>query len=615
MPHPSLGRRALLQAAIAAPAAGTLIGAAPAQAATGGGRFDRESPRFTIGVLPDTQYLFDEDRSDPAPVRQAFRFLTGERESRNIAFMTHLGDVTEHGTDEELGLASDAFKSLDGRLSYSVLAGNHDVNSGTDDQRGDTAYLKAFGPSRYARMSTFRGASPDGYNSYHVLDAGDRKWLVLALDWRISDMGLQWAQGVMDANRTLPAILTTHDLAWAGDDGVAALSQYGQRLWDGLIKRNDQIFLTLNGHYWPPGRTVLKNDAGHDVHVHIANYQDRYYGGAGMIRLYAFDLVRNVVDVETLSPWLLARDPDERTPLEAEHLELTGPVDRFSIEIDFDERFAGFAPRPTPPSRPAKAVMPKGTVAYWRFDAEGLAVAGTDGGVVPAGAVARDLTGGGNDLTMELLHASAPETLRWSAEHHEGQPAHASLRFDGGKNPDRGAVLRSAANAPINAMKFESGYTIEAFVKLPEPFEGDHAWMGILSWEGRSGDAGKSSGWSPDEPTCSLNLSPERFLQYVVYPTDRDADPTSWSHALPVGRWMHVAVVNDARRTVVYVDGSRIARNPSQPSRGISTLGRPFAIGGTQFALAYGQGYYGWIGDVRIVGRALKPREFLTPFA
>jgi hypothetical protein len=74
------------------------------------------------------------------------------------------------------------------------------------------------------------------------------------------------------------------------------------------------------------------------------------------------------------------------------------------------------------------------------------------------------------------------------------------------------------------------------------------------------------------------------------------------------------AVVNDARRTVVYVDGSKIARNPTQSSRGIPTLGRPFAIGGTQFALTYGQGYYGWIGDVRIMSRALKPREFLTPY-
>lgn len=146
------------------------------------------------------------------------------------------------------------------------------------------------------------------------------------------------------------------------------------------------------------------------------------------------------------------------------------------------------------------------------------------------------------------------ETLKWSAERHEGQPAHASLRFDGGQHPARGAILRSAPDAPVNGMTFESRYTIEACIKLPDPFEGDHA--------------------------------------------------------LPVGRWTHVAVVNDRRRTVVYVDGSKIARNPTQPS----TLGRPFAIGGTQFALTYGQGYHGWIGDVRIMSRALKPREFLTPY-
>lgn len=610
------GRRAMLRAALATPAvaaAGTLLGATPADAAAGG-RFDRDAPRFTVGVLPDTQYLFDEDRSDPAPVRQTFRFLTGERERRNIAFMTHLGDVTEHGTEHEFGLAGDAFRVIDGKVPYSVLAGNHDVRSGTDDQRGDSAYLRTFGPARYAGMPTFGGASPDGYNSYHVLDAGGRRWLVLALDWRISAKGIQWAQGVIDANSDVPVILTTHDLAWADQSGDAALSQFGQRLWNDLIRRNDQIFLTLNGHYWPPGRTVLKNDAGNDVHVHIVNYQDRYYGGAGMIRLYAFDLVRKVIDVETLSPWLLDRDPEDRTPLEAENLELTGPVDRFSLDIDFDRRFAGFAPRTPPAARPAQAVMPRGTVAYWRFDAEGLGSAGPDGAVVPVGTVVRDLTGGGNDLTAELLHDSAADALTWSPEHHEDQPAHASLRFDGGKNPDRGAVLRSAANAPINSMTFRSGYTIEAFVKLPDPFAGDHAWMGILSWEGRSGDAGKTSGWSPDEPTCSLNLSPERFLQYVVYPTDRDADPTSWSHAVPVGRWIHVAVVNDARRTVMYVDGSKIARNPAQPSKGITTLGRPFAIGGTQFALRYGQGYYGWIGDVRIVSRPLKPADFLSPF-
>ncbi|GHH94135.1 LamG-like jellyroll fold domain-containing protein [Streptomyces capillispiralis] len=617
----SLHRRSLLRAAVVVPAAGAVaagLDAAPAEAAgdgagAAGGRFDAESPRFALAVLPDTQYLFDADSADPAPLRATFRYLAAERSAANIAFMTHLGDVTEHGTEDEIGLAADTFGVLDGRVPYSVLAGNHDIKSSTDDQRGDSAYLAAFGPDRYRSMPTFGGASPDGYNSYHVLRAAGRRWLVLALDWRVSDRGLEWAQGGLDAHPTLPAVLTTHDIAWSGDDGEARLSGNGQRLWDRLIKGNDQIFLALGGHYWPPGRTVLTNDADNDVHIHITNYQDRYYGGAGMIRTYGFDLVRNVIDVETFSPWFLARDPEQRSPLAAETVELTGPTDRFSLSVDFEARFAGFAPVTPAKPRPARAVMPRGTLAYWRFDASGTDAAGTPGAAVADGTVVRDLTGNGNDLTVRRLHSSAADALTWSADHHRGQPAHASLRFDGGKNPDRGAILTTGARAALNSEKFLRGYTIETFVRLPEPFEGDHSWMGILSWEGRNAEAGKTTGWSPLEPTCSLNLSPERFLQFVVYPHRQDADPTSWSHAVPVGRWMHIAVVNDGRRTVMYVDGSRIARNPAQASTGIATLGKPFVLGATQFDEAFGQGFYGWMGDTRIVGRPLPVEEFLAP--
>ncbi|MFF3354888.1 LamG-like jellyroll fold domain-containing protein [Streptomyces sp. NPDC002917] len=624
--HPGPGRRSLLQAALAVPAvgaAGTVLGTQSAQAATaqsstagsGNHRFDTESPRFALAVLPDTQYLFDADSADPEPLKETFHYLVAQRQEANIAFMTHLGDVTEHGSEEEIGLAADTFRTIHGKVPYSVLAGNHDINSGTDDQRGDTAYLRAFGPQRFTSMPTFGGASPDGYNSYHVLQAAGREWLVLALDWRASEKGLAWAQGVLDAHPTLPAILTTHDIAWAEDNGQAHLSDNGQRLWDRIIRGNDQIFMALGGHYWPPGRTVLTNDAGHDVHVHITNYQDRYYGGAGMVRLYSFDLVRNVVDVETFSPWFLARDPEKRTPLEAETIELTGPVDRFSLDIDFAERFRGFAPVVPPAPRPASRVMPRGTVAYWRFDSSGLAGAGTAGSAVAAGTVARDLSGHGNDLRVQLLHDSASKALTRSGDHHAEQPAHASLRFDGGKSPDRGAILTTAAQAPLNSLTFTSGFTIETFIKLPEPFEGDHAWMGILSWEGRNGDAGKTTGWSTEEPTCSLNVTPERFLQFVLYPHVQDADPTSWSHALPVGRWTHIAVVNNGHRTVMYVDGSRIARNPSQPATGIATLGKPFVIGGTQFAEQFGQSFYGWIGDTRIVDRALTPKDFMAALA
>lgn len=85
-----------------------------------------------------------------------------------------------------------------------------------------------------------------------------------------------------------------------GDE--AEFSAHGKHLWDELIAENDQIFLTLNGHYWPAARTTRANATGHDVHLHITNYQNRYYGGSAMIRLYRFDLARNTIDVETISP-------------------------------------------------------------------------------------------------------------------------------------------------------------------------------------------------------------------------------------------------------------------------------------------------------------------------
>ena len=50
----------------------------------------------------------------------------------------------------EFGPLSEAFRLLDRRrVGYSVLAGNHDIDSSTDDQRGRTPYLDAFGPQRF----------------------------------------------------------------------------------------------------------------------------------------------------------------------------------------------------------------------------------------------------------------------------------------------------------------------------------------------------------------------------------------------------------------------------------------------------------------------------------
>ncbi|MFF8393153.1 LamG-like jellyroll fold domain-containing protein [Streptomyces sp. NPDC016172] len=598
-PQAGAGRRSFLRATAllgASAAAVTALPAAGAEAATSTWRPDPHSRRFTLAVMPDTQYLFDGPSIDKAPVEASLRYLLEHGSQENIVFLSHLGDLTQNGAKEEFAAIGEAFRLLDRRgVGYSVLAGNHDVKPSTTDQRGTTPYLDAFGPRRFKEQRTFGGASPDGYNSFHLFTAAGREWLVLALDWRLSPQGYAWAKDVLAQHPKTPVILTTHELVVEDD----TLSDYGQQLWDQLIEDHDQIFLTLNGHYWPAARATRRNAAGHDVHLHLTNYQNRYFGGAAMIRLYRFDLDRDVIDVETISPWILGRAKKGVNELERQEMELSGDADRFSVEIDFEKRFSGFAPVPARPARPVSKLLVPGTMAYWRFESP---VDSTDRTV-------RDLSGRGNDLSLVTVGGGA---LGWSADHHPDQPGHGSLEFQGFKSPLKGAYLRTVDDAPLNRATFEDGYTIEAFYRLPADWDPDHnAWSGLVSRTGTGGAAGKTAD-DPDEPLATLSLSNDREPQWAMRPLDQQGIATNWGQETPLETWWHLAVVNDGRHTTLYVEGCPVVRNPKASSVGITSVGLPWLLGGYEYGGKIDQILHGRLGDVRIVARALPVTSFMN---
>ncbi|MFF7647220.1 LamG-like jellyroll fold domain-containing protein [Streptomyces canus] len=590
------GRRGFLRATALLGAAATAGVALPAVAEAASGaswRPDPESRRFTLAVMPDTQYLFDGPSIDKAPVEASLRYLLEHGKDENIVFLSHLGDLTQNGAAPEFAAIGDAFRLLDRRgVGYSVLAGNHDVKSSTTDQRGATPYLDVFGPDRFKGHRTFGGASADGYNTYHLFRAAGREWMVLALDWRLSDQGYAWAKSVLAAHPKTPVILTTHELVVEED----SLSAYGQQLWDRLVKDHDQIFLTLNGHYWPAGRATRTNTAGNDVHLHLTNYQNRYFGGAAMIRLYRFDLDRGVIDVETVSPWILGRAGKGLNELERQEIELSGDADRFSVDIDFASRFAGFDPVPARAARPASRMLIPGTAAYWRFDS---AVSGT----------VRDQSGKGNDLTVVSVGGGS---LGWSADHHPDQPGHGSLEFQGYKSPLKGAYLQTVDKAPLNSRVFKDGYTIEVFYRMPADWDPDHnAWAGLVSRRGTGGAAGKT-GDDPDEPLATLSLSNDREPQWAMRPLNQDGIATNWGQETPLETWWHLAVVNDGRHTTLYVQGCPVVRNPKASAVGITSVGLPWLVGGYTYADKIDQIFHGRLGDVRIVSRALPVSSFMT---
>jgi hypothetical protein len=591
---------------------------------------DPESPRFTLAVMPDTQFLYwgSQGSVNSVPQVESFRYIignSGRRSGDNIVFMAHLGDLTEDAEASSFQYVSQAFDTLDSQgVAYSVLAGNHDVNSSTDDTRGPTPYLDTMGPQRFKNSPTFAGSDSTGYNTAHIFRAGGREWLLLAMDWRTSAGGFAWANQFISDHSDLPVILTTHEIAGptygdnvypyqSGDpDNNAALSSYGQTVWDSLVNGNDQIFLTLNGHYWPPGRFTMQNAAGNEVPVHITNYQNRYFGGGAMLRLYHFDLTRNIIDVETLSPWALSQPPEAHNVLAAQEARLTTAVDNFAVPVDFRERFSGFAPATLLAAvRPSSPAVIPGTLAYWRFDN-----GGANGTPVTSGQTIPDLSGHGNDLTTLVTVPGSPaDTLTWSDQYAPGQPGHGSLYFAGGQNPLQGAYLTTSANAPLNTETFTSGFTFEVFVKIPLDWNSDdNSWMAVLSRWGESGQAGKSGGdTDPNEPICTFSFSNDREPQWNAYPLNLTYPTTNWGQGLPEDTWWHLAVVNDGEHTVMYIDGCPTVDNPTLlTSNGITQLALPWALGGYEYAGVINQIFHGWVGDVRIVNRPLPVSEFMT---
>jgi hypothetical protein len=581
----------------------------------GGGYWSPGGQKFSIAVIPDTQYLFDEDRYDPQVLAKTFQWIIDHTREKNIVFTVQLGDIVNNGLATEFAQASQVFKILDNNgIQYAYSAGNHDINGSLyDNVRGPSPYLNYFGSNRAAQQRTYCGATPDGYNTCHIFSGGGQRFLLLALDWRASDATIAWAQSKLDEYKNVPTFITTHELIEPATDFLSdstplisdagLLSDYGQTLWDRLIKSNNQIFMTLNGHFWPPARAIMKNLAGNEVFMHITNYQDRFFGGSAMMRLYEFDLAEGTVDVQTFSPYWLSLPPSARSPLGKGEVRLTDAANQFTMNINFKERFAPLVPvKPLPPVAANKVVIP-GTLAYWRFE-------GQSGAPVPEGVLAvRDLSGNGNDLTRVTLPNGKASDMAYTQQFHAAQPSRGSL-FINGNASQGGAYLRTADKAPLNAETFKNGYTFEAFVRLPEDCCGVDPWMGLISRMGTQGDLGLTNVSDVQNPLVTLSVSPSLEFQWAVQPFAQPDLVTNWSFRTPAFTWYHVALVNDGKTTSLYINGSKDVRNSHDLSVGLQTTGEFWLVGATQYGRV-GQAFYGWLGDIRIVNRPLSVQEFM----
>ncbi|WP_375428407.1 LamG-like jellyroll fold domain-containing protein [uncultured Sphingomonas sp.] len=627
---------------------------------------------FGLAVLPDTQFYSRYATAETGnqfarrygsePFLAQTNWIAANAAQLRIPFVIHLGDVVDQATrPQQWAVADTAMKALeDAKIPYSILAGNHDVRqdigynvpadqaTGTDAAR-DLAvepYLQTFGRDRASRQATFGGRDASGFHEYHTFTAEGQRFMVLSMSWRASDAAIAWARGVIAANPTLPVILVNHDLLAIANDGLSPReTSYGDLLWQRLIRDNDQIFMTLNGHYHGSSRLTKLNDFGNAVEQMVVDYQMAYQGGNALMRFYEIDLTNNRINAITFSPWVRQKPGDSLNAFDQPVL--TEPNHQFSISMDFARRFARFSPdfrassaataianvapaasalitngfaAPAPivsrtPAGPDDYPRIPETRAHWRF------FGGANGTAVSEGAVIEDRSGNGNAIRRAGLNQPAGNTaalddLVWTDDRHRLSSAPGSIAFRNTRGP-RLSYFLTAADAAINAETFTSGYTVEAFMKVPAAWTAaNNSFMAMMSRAGRRGNLSGFAGGLPQSPPLQFAFSNLREVQFEIIP--EQAPPRSsrvnWSGEIVLDTWIHVAVVGDAttRETTMYVEGAPVLRNAID-TVGLATLGLPWTVGaGYWDGGPPGGGFLGSLGEIRIVARPLTPAQWLT---
>ncbi len=278
----------------------------------------------TLVVLPDTEVYANKN---PHLFQAQMQWIKENRASRNIAYILHVGDVTNNNTDREWRVARECFDMLDGNVPYILAAGNHDY----DHTPGRLTYMnKFFDVSDIQQWPTFGDVFESGRleNQYHLLEIQGRKWIVLSLETGPRNTVIEWANGVLAQHKDRLAIILTHAYLYYGNQrynhllGGQRASPYGfygegadgEQLWNKLVRKHPNVMLVVCGHLSSGyvGYRADEGDYGNVVHQMMCDYEKMKGGGMGFLRVLEFAPDSKTVQVRTYSP--VTKETNPRDP-------------------------------------------------------------------------------------------------------------------------------------------------------------------------------------------------------------------------------------------------------------------------------------------------------------
>ena len=261
---------------------------------------------YSFAVVGDTQII---TQRYPSKLANIYDYIVNNIDTYNIKHVFGMGDITNGNTATEWNTAMEQINKMNGKVSYSLVRGNHDGKTEYDANLG--------GDNLYAAQ--YDGAFEEGsaLNVYQYLTVGKIDYLIFSLDYGYSDEVIAWASEIIEAHPNHNVIITTH--AYFYRDGTTldqsdvcppattGGSNNGDHMWDKFISKHDNIVLALCGHD-PCAKTVTVQTAGENGNIVTSMLvdpqgldADASVGPTGMVTMLHFSEDGKTVQVRTYS--------------------------------------------------------------------------------------------------------------------------------------------------------------------------------------------------------------------------------------------------------------------------------------------------------------------------
>ena len=288
-----------------------------------------------FAVLPDTQYY----AQDYPPVFYAqTQWIADVAEELNIGLVMHLGDLTNRNSTPQWTVARSAIDRIFPAIPTVLAQGNHDCGPNGNAANRSSLMEEFFPETLLAQQPSFGETFESVANSYSLIEAAGRRWVILSLEWGPRAQAIEWAHGVLSDHSDRLAIVITHAYMHRGDQRMDRLvgefsgSPYsygtadlpggtsdGGDLWRDLVSQHPNTVVVLSGHINGESRVSEATEFGNVVHQMLTDYQSRPEGGEGFLRLIEVAPGSDTIRLRTYSPW------QERY--------FTGPGSHFELEL------------------------------------------------------------------------------------------------------------------------------------------------------------------------------------------------------------------------------------------------------------------------------------------